>query len=331
MKAIVLTAYKKPLELVDVPEPVVGDDDVLVAIEAAALNMLDEKIRAGEFKQLLPLTLPQTLGHDFAGTVIGVGRRVSRFSIGDEVYGRPRDGRIGTFAERISVAEADLARKPSSIGMAEAGSLPLVALTAWQALVEVGGVRPGHKVLVHAGAGGVGTIAIQLAKHHGATVATTVSAGNVDFVRSLGADVVIDYRSQDFERVLSGYDLVIDSVGGENLAKSLRVLRRGGQAIGIAGPPEPVFAKAAGVNPLLRLAVAGLSAGVRRQAKSLGVTYRFLLMRASGDQLRQIAALVDDGTLRPIVGKTVSFDDAIAAIAALGKGSVRGKTVVTVP
>ena len=331
MKAIVLTAYKKPLELVDAPEPVVGDDDVLVAIEAAGLNTLDEKIRAGEFKQLFPLALPQTLGHDFAGTVIGVGRRVSRFSIGDEVYGRPRDGRIGTFAQRISVAEADLARKPSSIGMAEAGSLPLVALTAWQALVEVGGVRPGHKVLVHAGAGGVGTIAIQLAKHLGATVATTVSAGNVDFVRSLGADVVIDYRSQDFERVLSGYDLVIDSVGGENLAKSLRVLRRGGQAIGIAGPPEPVFAKAAGVNPLLRLAVAGLSAGVRRQAKSLGVTYRFLLMRASGDQLHQIAALVDDGTLRPIVGKTVSFDDAIAAIAALGKGGVRGKTVVTVP
>ncbi len=190
-----------------------GEHDVLVQVQAAGLNVLDEKIRAGEFKQILPYKLPLIPGNDVAGTVIRVGSKVRAFKPGDEVYARPPDqDRIGTFAERIAVDEADLALKPASITMEEAGSLPLVALTAWQALVEHGHVRPGQKVLIHAGAGGVGSIAIQLAKHlGGATVATTASAANLEFVQELGADTVIDYRSQDFEQLLSGYDLVLDS------------------------------------------------------------------------------------------------------------------------
>ena len=329
MRAFVVTKYKEPLQEADVPEPTVGEHDVLVRVEAAGLNPLDEKIRAGEFRQILPYKLPLILGNDVAGTVIGVGAAIRGFKPGDEVYGRPDQGRIGTFAERIAVAEGDVALKPASISMEAAGSLPLVALTAWQALVERGKVRPGQKVLIHAGAGGVGSIAIQLAAHLGASVAATAGASNAHFVRALGADTVIDYRNQDFEQLLTGYDLVLDSLGGENLEKSLRVLKPGGKAFGIAGPPDPAFAREAGLNPLLRLAVAGLSRKIRKQAKKLGVTYEFLLMRAGGDQLRQIATLIDQGVLRPVVGKVVGFDETPQALQSLSQGGIRGKAVIS--
>lgn len=328
MRAFVVTKYKEPLQEADVPEPTVGEHDVLVRVEAAGLNPLDEKIRAGEFKQILPYQLPLILGNDVAGTVIRVGTAVRGFRPGDEVYARPHQDRIGTFAERIAVAEGDLALKPASISMDEAGSLPLTALTAWQALVERGKVRPGQKVLIHAGAGGVGSIAIQLAAHLGASVATTASGSNADFVRALGADTVIDYHTQDFEQLLTGYDLVLDSLGGETLEKSLRVLKPGGKAIGIAGPPDPAFAREAGLNPLLRLAVAGMSGKIRRQAKKLGVTYEFLFMRASGDQLRQITTLIDQGVVRPVVGKVVGFDQTPQALQSLSQGGIRGKAVI---
>ncbi|PUB20313.1 NADPH:quinone reductase-like Zn-dependent oxidoreductase [Promicromonospora sp. AC04] len=329
MRAFVVSKYKGPLQEADVPEPEAGEHDVLVQVQAAGLNLLDEKIRAGEFKQVLPYKLPQTLGNDLAGTVIGVGAKVRGFALGDQVYARPGKDRIGTFAERIAVAETDLALKPASITLEEAASLPLVALTAWQALVEKGNVQPGQRVLIHAGAGGVGTIAIQLAKHLGATVATTASAGNADFVRELGADSVIDYRNQDFEQLLDGYDLVLDSLGGKNLERSLRVLRPGGKAIGIAGPPDPAFAREIGASPLIRLVTAALSGGIRRQARRLGVQYEFLFMHASGDQLRQITALVDSGAVRPVVGRVFDFDQTPAAVQSLDKGGIRGKAVIT--
>lgn len=331
MRAFVVTAYQGPLHEADVPEPTLGDHDVLVAVRAAGLNQLDEKIREGEFKQILPYTLPLTLGHDVAGTVLRVGSQVRGFAVGDEVYARPAKDQIGTFAERVAVAERDLALAPTSVTVEEAASLPLVALTAWQALVVKGRVRPGQKVLIHAGAGGVGSIAIQLAKHLGATVATTASAANADFVRGLGADVVVDYRSEDFEAQLRGYDLVLDSLGGENLEKSLRVVRRGGRVVGISGPPDPSFAREAGLNPVLRLAIAALSRKVRKQAARLGVVYEFLFMAPSGEQLREIAALVDSGVLRPQVGKVSTFGDTPQALAALAEGGFRGKAVVTVP
>lgn len=331
MKAFVLTNYRRPLELRDIDEPTVGDHDVLIRVEAAGLNQLDEKIREGEFKRILPYQLPQTLGHDVAGTVIGVGAGVSDFAPGDEVYGRPSAKDIGTFAERIAVRDSDLATRPATISMIEAGSLPLVALTAWQALVEKGHLGAGQKVLIHAGAGGVGSIAIQLAKHLGATVATTASAANHDFVRGLGADIVIDYRADDFERIVSGYDLVLDSLGGENLEKSLRILRPGGKAIGIAGPPDPGFARAAGLNRLLTVAITGLSRTIRTQAAKLGVSYEFLFMEASGSQLAEIAALVDAGVIRPFVGRTVPFDETATELSDLSKGGFRGKAVVTLP
>ena len=328
MRAFVLDAYKKPLRQAEVAEPVVGEQDVLVQVVAAGVNQLDVKILEGEFKQILPYKLPLTLGHDVAGTVISVGAKVQGFTPGDAVYARPRDRRIGTFAERIAIDEADVALAPTTISPVEAASLPLVALTVWQALVEIANVQPGQKVLIHAGAGGVGTVGIQLAKHLGAHVATTVSGKNAEFVRCLGADTVIDYRTQDFVSELSGYDVVLDSLGGDNLARSLRVLKPGGKAIGISGPPTPAFAKAAGLNPVLRLAIAALSRKIRSQAARLGVTYEFLFMKADGAQLREITALVDAGVLRPVVGATFPVDQTPQALDALAKGGFRGKVVI---
>lgn len=330
MRAFVIDSYKGALHEADLPDPAVGEHDVLVRAAAAGVNQLDEKIRTGEFRQILPYRFPLALGHDVAGTVIRVGSKVDGFAPGDLVYARPRDGRIGTFAEAIAIDETDVSLAPSSISAVEAASLPLVALTAWQALVERGNVQPGQKVLIHGGSGGVGTIAIQLAKHLGAHVATTASAENADFVRELGADEVIDYRTQAFEDTLHGVDLVLDSLGGENLERSLRVLKTGGKAIGIAGPPDPAFARTAGLNPLLRLATAGLSGRIRKQARKLGVSYEFLLMRASGDQLRHIAALVDQGVLRPVVGHVHGFADTPQVLAGLSSSRIRGKAVIAI-
>lgn len=330
MRAITVSRYKQHLEVVDVRALKPGPGEVLIDVAAAGLNQLDEKIRLGEFKQILSYAVPFTLGHDLAGTVVQLGAGVTSFSVGDVVYSRPRDGAIGTFAEQIVVDQADVALAPRSVSIEAAAGLPLVALTAWQALVEVGNVQPGQRVLIHAGAGGVGSIAIQLAKHLGATVATTVSKSNADFVRGLGADTIIDYRSQDFTQELSGYDLVLDSLGAENVMKSLQVVRRGGIVIGISGPPTPDFAKSAGLGKVIQLALGAISSGVRREAKKRGVNYSFLFMRASGDQLRSIASLVDNGVIRPIVGKTIEFEEIPTALRALGTGGAQGKTVARI-
>jgi NADPH:quinone reductase-like Zn-dependent oxidoreductase len=327
--AYLVKKYKSPLQAGDAPEPTVGDRDVLVDIHAAGVNMLDAKIRDGEFKLLVPYKAPFVLGHDLAGVVTRVGPAVTRFAVGDEVYARPRDGRVGTFAQRIAVHENDLATKPASLSMAEAASVPLVALTAWQALVERAHLQPGQKVLIHAGSGGVGTYAIQLAKHLGATVATTTGTSNVEWVRDLGADIVIDYRTQDFETVVHDYDVVLDSQGGDTLAKSLRILKPGGTAIGIAGPPDPDFARQQGLRFPLRVVLALLSWKTRRAARRQGVRYSFLFMRASGAQLDEITKLIDSGDLRPIVDQTYPFDQAPQALAHVERGRTKGKVVIT--
>lgn len=331
MKAFILDRYKKrgALRFGDRPEPAVGDEDVLVEIHAAGLNPLDSKIRDGAFKPILPYRPPLILGHDMAGVVAGVGSNVRRFKVGDEVYARPRDGRIGTFAERIAVHEADLALKPKNLTMEEAASIPLVGLTAWQALVERAGLRKGQKILIHAGSGGVGTFAIQLAKHLGATVATTTSTANVDLVTSLGADVVIDYKAQDFETVLSGYDVVLNSLDGATLQKSLSVLKPGGKLISISGPPDPDFARQKGLNWVLRQLMRLLSLGIRRKAKARGVSYSFLFMRADGGPLSQITALIEAGLLRPIVDRVFPFEATNDALAYTDTGRSKGKVVVT--
>jgi len=330
MKAFILDQYEKKgaLRLGDMPTPTPGDDDVLVEVHAAGLNPLDSKVRDGEFKSLLSYRPPFILGHDVAGTVVRVGANVRTFKVGDEVYARPRDGRIGTFAEFIAIDQADVALKPKSVSMEEAASLPLVALTAWQALVERAKLQKGQKVLVHAGSGGVGAIAIQLAKHLGATVATTTSTANIDLVRGFGADVVVDYKSQDFEKVLSGYDLALNSLDGDTLLKSLEVLKPGGKLISISGPPDPTFFRERGMNWALRQALRPLSAGVRRKAKARDASYSFLFMRANGGQLGQITALVEAGAVRPVVDRVFPFEALNDALAYLDTGRAKGKVVV---
>jgi NADPH:quinone reductase-like Zn-dependent oxidoreductase len=332
VKAFVVDKYGKneKLRARDVAVPDVGEGDVLVRVAAAGVNPLDAKIMAGEFKIPLPYKTPFVLGNDVAGVVERVGARVTGFAAGDEVYARPDKSRIGTFAEYIAISEDDLALKPAGLTMAEAASLPLVALTAWQALVERGNVQPGQKVLIHAGSGGVGTIAIQLAKHLGAHVATTASASNTDLVRGLGAEEVIDHRVQRFEHALSGYDLVLDPLGPDGVLSSLTVLREGGLVVGIGGPPDPDFATYLG-KPFLRPVLALTSRKVRRAANKQGKRYSFLFMRASGDQLREVTKLVDAGVIRPVIQRTFDFADTPAALELVDSGRTRGKIVVTMP
>lgn len=332
MKAFIIDQYKPKngMHQADVPNPVVGENDVLVQVYAAGINLLDSKIKSGEFKAMLPYKFPLIMGHDLAGVVITVGSGVKKFKVGDEVYARPADYRIGTFAELIAVNEADLAIKPTSISMEEAASIPLVGLTAWQALVEKANLKKGQKVFVQAGSGGVGTFAIQLAKHLGATVATTTSAANIELVKSLGADIVIDYKQEDFETILKDYDVVLNSQDATSLEKSLRILKPGGKLISISGPPDPEFAKEIGLNAILKVVMFFLSFATKRRAKRLGVDYSFLFMRADGRQLSKITDLINSGIIRPVIDKVFSFDQASEGLAYVESGRAKGKVVIKV-
>lgn len=330
MKAFVIHKYGAAGQLADVPEPTMGDLDVLVEVRAASVNPLDLKIQSGEFKRVLTYRLPLTLGNDGAGVVLRVGKRVTRFKPGDEVYMKPDQSRIGTFAERIAVSEDDLARKPENLTMAQAASLPLVALTAWQALVETAALGAGQKVLIHAGSGGVGSVAIPLAKHLGAYVATTTSERNLAWVKELGADLVIDYKNRDFSAELRDYDVVLHSLGQDVLFRSAGVLGRGGQLLSLSGPPTPEFAKAQGLSWPIQGLLALASYKVRKTMSARGGRYAFIFMRASGAQLEKITALVESGVIRPAVEREFSLADAGQALAYVKAGHARGKVVVTI-
>jgi NADPH:quinone reductase-like Zn-dependent oxidoreductase len=332
MKAYALTRYGKTdnVAAVKLARPEVGEHDVLIEVHAASINPLDSKIRHGELKQILPYKLPIILGNDLAGVVIATGPGVTRFTAGDAVFTKPRQDRIGAFAQYLAVHEDDVAPKPERLTMVEAAALPLVALTAWQALVVKAGLRPGQKVLIHAGSGGLGSVAIQLAKHLGAIVATTASGKNAGWVKELGADIVIDYRTQDFATELSGYDVVLDTQGGETLGKSLSILKPGGTVISVAGPPEPAFAKEFGLSWVLIQAIRALSFSIRRKAKQHSVKYAFLFLTANGEQLRHLGALVDAGAIRPVIDRVFPFDQTLDALAYVDSGHSKGKVVVTV-
>ena len=332
MKAFILKRYgrKEKLHLAEIAEPVLKKNDILVQIHAAGINVLDSKIRNGEFKLILPYKLPLTLGHDLAGVVIRVGPNVSKFKVGDEVYARPADYRIGTFAELISINEDDVALKPKNISMEEAASIPLVGLTAWQALIEKANLKRGQKVFIQAGSGGVGTFSIQLAKHLGATIATTASAANSDLVKSLGADIVIDYRKDDFEMTLKDYDAVLNSQDIKTLEKSLKVVKPGGTIISISGPPDPGFGQQINASWFLKIVLKFLSAGIRKKAKRVGVNFSFLFMRAQGEQLSQIAKLIELGVIKPVIDKVFPFEQTNEAMAYVETGHAKGKVVIKI-
>jgi NADPH:quinone reductase-like Zn-dependent oxidoreductase len=332
MKAFIVKRYgkKEQLQLTEISEPVVKENDVLVEVHAAGINLLDSKIRDGEFKLIVPYKPPFTLGHDVAGVVVKAGSRVSKFKVGDEVYARPADLHIGTFAEFIAIDENDVAIKPRELTMEEAASIPLVGLTAWQALIDKAHLKKGQKVFIQAGSGGVGTFAIQLAKNLGATVATTTSAANIDLVKSLGADIVIDYKKDDFETKLHGYDVVLNSQDQKTLEKSLRILKPGGKLVSISGPPDPEFAEENGVPWYVKLIMKFLSSAVRKNAKALGVSFSFLFMRAQGSQLNQITSLINSGSIRPVMDKIFPFEATNEAMSYVESGRAKGKVVIKV-
>ncbi len=332
MKAYQVGKYGKKgkLQLVDVANPTLAQNEVMIQVHAAGVNLLDSKIRDGEFKLILPYKTPFTLGHDVAGVVTQTGSSVTKFKIGDEVYARPRDFRTGTFAELVAVHEDDIAIKPKNLSMEEAASVPLVCLTAWQILVERANLKKGQKVFIQAGSGGVGTFAIQLAKHIGAYVATTTSADNFELVKRLGADVVIDYKKDDFETILKDYDVVLNSQNPETLEKSMRILKTGGRAISITGPADCDFAKEIKANLILKTAIHFMSRKVKMIAKKLGVHYSFLFMRAQGEQLTQITSLIEAGVIKPVIDKVFPFEQTNEALEYVEAGRSKGKVVIKV-
>ena len=330
MKAAYIKRYGKieDVQLDVQPEPSITENAVLVKVHAASINPLDLRVLEGEFKAILPIKFPFILGNDFAGTVAQVGSNVTQFKVGDEVYAKTDLN--GAFAEYTVVQQASLALKPKNIPMEHAASLPLVSLTAWQALVEIAKVKSGQKVLIHAGSGGVGSIAIQLAKHLGATVATTTSGKNTRWVRELGADIIIDYKTMDFEQELKDYDVVLDTQGGKTLEKSLSVIKRGGRIISISGPPDRAFAEAIKANWLLKFIIPLLSWSIRNKAKKRDITYSFLFMQPNGQQLSQISHLVEIGKIKPVVDTEYDFSKIKEALEYVNTGRAKGKIILKI-
>jgi len=330
MKALILRKYGRPDEVVfaDIPEPVLKPDEILVRVHAVGLNPIDNMIPKGSFKPILRFQLPATLGSDLAGVVIETGSRVTRFKAGDAVFASVFDLGTGSLAEFAVVPESAAALKPANLDFVQAASIPMVGLTAWQALKERARVKPGQKVFIPAGSGGIGTFAIQLAKLLGAKVGTTTSTGNVGLVRSLGADEVIDYKKQEFEEMLRDYDVVLGTVKGDALKKSLRILKSNSSVISLVGPPDAAFARSRGMNFFLKFVFSLLSGGMIRQTIERGAAYSFLFVRPDGGQLAEIGALLQAGKIRPVIDKVFPFDQAKEALAYLEKGRAKGKIVV---
>jgi alcohol dehydrogenase len=330
MRALVMTRYGRNdvVELRELAEPVPGPHDVLIDVHAAALNPIDYKIRLGQLRLIRKLRFPAVLGNELAGVVVAKGAAVTRVAVGDEVYARVDKDRLGAFAERAVVSEGCVAKKPRTLSMTEAAAVPLAALTALQALREELGVGPGYRLLIPAGAGGVGTFAIQIAKHLGAQVTTTASSAGRELVKRLGADTVIDYRNERFEDRLRDLDGVFDTLGGDELTRQFSVVRRGGRICSIAGVPEPGTADRIGASGLIKAVFWLISAATRRRAARSGVRYTYLFMRPDGAQLDELAALIDGGKLRVVLDRVFPFAQGADALAYLEAGRAKGKVVL---
>ena len=330
MKALVLKRYGKSpqIDFADIARPSIQPDEILVQVHAVGLNPIDNKIPLGIFKPVVKLSLPATMGSDLAGVVVEVGSRVTRFKVGDAVFANIFDLDRGSLAEFAAVPESAAALKPEKLDFTQAASIPMVAVTSWQAFKERMHLKPGQKIFIPAGAGGIGTFAIQLAKHLGAKVGTTTSTGNVALVRSLGADEIVDYRQQEFEHVLQGYDAVLGTLLGDSLEKSLQILKPKGIIVSLVGPLDAAFARARKLNFLLELVFSLMSRKINRLAKKRDVDYMFLFARPDGQQLAEIAQLLQAGSIRPVIDKVYPFEQAKQALAYLEEGRAKGKVVV---
>ncbi|HEY5922880.1 MAG TPA: NADP-dependent oxidoreductase [Kofleriaceae bacterium] len=329
MRSVVAQRYGGPevLDLVDRHEPIVDARDVLIEVRAASLNPIDYKIRDGKTKLVLPLQPPIALGCDVAGVVSAAGGEVTKVRVGDEVFARLEKMRMGGLSERVCAHEDVVAKKPQHASFVEAAAIPLAGLTSLQALRDVAALQPGQRVLIHAGAGGVGSLAIQIAKLLGLHVITTTSTKNVDFVRSLGADEVIDYTKERVPDRVHDLDAVFDTLGTTEL-ESLGVVKRGGIVVGIGGLPDDAFAKA-WLPWFARPAIWAMTMKRRAAAARAGARFAYLFMRPDGKQLGELGRWIDDGKLKPIVHATYPLAEFREAFAELERGHARGKIVLT--
>ena len=331
MRAMVIDRYGKvPMRLVEMPTPEISEYEVLAEIHAASFNPIDFKIRDGKVKLLVNYKMPLILGNDFSGVVTKVGSKVTRFKIGDEIYARPRKSKIGTFAEYIAIHEDDIALKPKNLSFGEAASIPLVGLTTYQALTDILQLQKGQKILIQAGAGGVGTFAIQLAKLMGAFVATTASEAGANLVKSLGADEIINYKTEKFEEILKNYDAVFDTLGGEILEKSFEVIKSGGKIVSVSGLPNARFGKEYGSGFFKTLLFATASHKLTALEKKHNARYTFLFMKPSGEQLRIIANYIETGKIKPIIDRVLPFKDAQKAMEYAESGRAKGKIILKI-
>lgn len=332
MKAMIIEKYGEnvPLLMTEQPMPTIGENDVLVEIHAASLNPIDFKIKEGKMKLLLNYRFPLILGNDFSGVVVKVGDQVKAFKPGDEVYGRPRKNRIGTLAEFIAVHEEDIWLKPQNLTFEEAASIPLIGLTTYQAFVDILNLQKGQKILIHAGSGGVGTFAIQLAKLMGAFVATTASDKGYELVQSLGADLIINYKKENFEEMLTGYDAVFDTLGGAALEKSFRILKPGGQIVSISGMPNARFGKEANLGWMKTAILSIASRKIKALEKKSQTGYHFLFMKPSGAQLKVLKEFIEGGRIKPVIDQVYHLKDAGQAFHYLESGRAKGKVVIRI-
>lgn len=330
MKALTFKRYGKSPDIgfADIPRPMPKADELLVQVHAAGLNPIDNMIPTGMFKPVLDFQLPATLGSDLAGVVVEVGSRVTRFKPGDAIFANIFDLGTGAIAEFAVVPESAAAPKPANLDFVQAASIPMVALTSWQALKERLDLRAGQKLFVPAGAGGIGSFAIQLAKHMGAEVGTTTSTGNVDLVRRLGADEVVNYKQQAFEQVLRGYDAVLGTLRGKEIEKSIGILKPGGRIVSLVGPLDAAFAQARWLNFVLKFVFGLMSHKIMRLAKKQGVAYSFLFVHPDGAQLADIGKLIETGKIQPVIDKVFPFEQAKEALDYLAQGRAKGKVVV---
>ncbi|AOM06607.1 MULTISPECIES: NADP-dependent oxidoreductase [Bacillus] len=331
MKAMIIDRYGKvPMRMAEVPTPEINEYEVLAEIHAASINPIDFKIRDGKVKMLLKYEMPLILGNDFSGVITKVGSKVTRFKVGDEIYARPRKNKIGTFAEYIAIHEDDIALKPKNLSFEEAASIPLVGLTSYQALHDIMQLQKGQKILIHAGSGGVGTFAIQLAKIMGATVTTTASEAGANLVTSLGADEIINYKTEKFEDILKNYDAVFDTIGGATLEKSFNIIKSGGNIVSVSGMPNARFGKEFGSGFFKTLLFSLASKKLTALEKKHNAQYSFLFMKPSGDQLRTIANYIEAGKIKPVIDRVFPFEDAQKAMEYSESGRAKGKIIVKI-
>ena len=334
MQAFVLKAYGGPelagLEEVPVPKP--NSRQLLVRVRAAGLNPVDFKTRRGDLRLVQRYRLPAVLGNELAGEVIACGDQVRRFRGGDRVFARVDKNRMGAFAQFAIVEEDHAAVIPASLNFATAAAISLAGLTALQALRDELHVERGQRIFISGGAGGVGSFAIQIAKHLGAQVATTASPRGEALVRQLGADTVIDYTQERPASVLSGFDGAFDLIGGDTLKQAFAIVRPGAVVVTVAGMPEPQTAsKDLGRGLGLQALFWAASFSLRRRARKHGVRYRYLFMHPSGEDLSKLAHLVDAGTLKVIIDRVYPFERIAEAMSRLEAGHAKGKIVVTMP